>query len=258
VPIDFTDPANRTTYSGRTADPSWHAAMGGLVDARGRAVADVGCGGGVYAHAWLDRGAARVVGVDSSEPLLGAAREAGDRPGLTFTAGDAAATGLAAGSVDVVFERALVHHIADLGPVAAEAFRVLTPGGRYVVQDRVADDVTQAPSARHVRGWFFAVHPRLLDIELARRPSPAAVSAALTAAGFTDLSQSTLWETRRVHADREELLREVRGRVGRSILHELDDTELDELVERMRAELPAGEPVVEQDRWTVWTATRPR
>jgi len=258
VPIDFTDPANRGTYSGRTADPSWHAAIGDLVDARGLTVADVGCGGGVYAHAWLDLGAARVVGVDSSEPLLGAARESGDRPGLTFLAGDAAATGLAAESVDVVFQRALVHHLADLGPVAAEAFRVLAPGGRYVVQDRVADDVTQPPSSRHVRAWFFAVHPRLLDVELARRPTPAAVTTALSAAGFTDLRQSTLWETRRVHADPEELLREVRGRVGRSILHELDDAELDVLVERMRAELPAGGPVVEQDRWTVWTATRPR
>ena len=33
--------------------------------------------------------------------------------------------------------------------------------------------------------------------------------------------------------------------------------ELDELVRRMRAELPPGAPVVETDRWTVWTATRP-
>jgi len=257
VPIDFTDPANRSTYSGRTADRSWHQAMAGWVDPAGRTVADVGCGGGVYCHAWLDLGAARVIGVDSSRPLLDAARADGDRPGLSFLAGDAAATGLADGSVDVVFERALVHHIADLRPVAAEAFRVLSPGGRYVVQDRVAADVTQPPSSRHVRGWFAVVHPRLTAIELARRPDPAAVTTALTAAGFTDLVQATLAETRRVHRDSEQLLAEIRGRVGRSILHELDDAELTELVDRMRAELPAGEPVVEQDRWTVWTATRP-
>jgi hypothetical protein len=83
------------------------------------------------------------------------------------------------------------------------------------------------------------------------------VTGALTAAGFTDLAQTTFWETRRVHADPDQLLTEVRGRVGRSILHELDDTELDALVGRLRAELPAGEPVVEHDRWTVWTATKP-
>jgi hypothetical protein len=115
VPIDFSDPAHRSTYSGRTADRSWHEAMAGWVAAAGRTVADVGCG-----------------------------------------------------------------------------------GGRYVVQDRTAEDVTQLPAPRHVRGWFSAVQPRLLDV-----------------------------------------------------------AELDELVARMRAELPAGEPVVEQDRWTVWTATRP-
>jgi len=257
VPIDFADPANRRTYSGRTADATWSAAMTGWVDPRGRTVADIGCGGGVYSAAWLDLGAAAVVGVDSSEPLLATAREDGARPGLSFVLGDAAATGLPAGSVDVVFARALVHHLPDLGAAAAEAFRLLTPGGRYVVQDRTAADVEQPPSPRHVRGWFFAVHPRLLAVEQARRPEPAAVTAAFTGAGFTELAEHTLWETRRVHPDREALLAEVRGRVGRSILHELDDAELAELTGRMRAELPAGEPVVEQDRWTVWTATRP-
>jgi hypothetical protein len=46
---------------------------------------------------------------------------------------------------------------------------VLAPGGRYVVQDRVAEDVTQPPSSsRQVRGWFAVVHPRPLDVELAR------------------------------------------------------------------------------------------
>jgi ubiquinone/menaquinone biosynthesis C-methylase UbiE len=123
VPIDVADPANRRTYSGRAADRSWHEAMAGWIDPRGRTVADVGCGGGVHAHArlGLGLGAARAIGIDSSEPLLGAARETGERPGLSLVAGDAAATGLAEGGADGVFERALVHHLTDLGPVAAEA-----------------------------------------------------------------------------------------------------------------------------------------
>ncbi|TYP82724.1 class I SAM-dependent methyltransferase [Blastococcus xanthinilyticus] len=257
MPIDFHDAANRRTYSGRTADPSWAHAMPGLVDPAGAVVVDVGCGGGTYTRAWHDLGAARVVGVDSSAPILDAARDShGDLPGVEFHPGDAAATGLPAGAADVVFARALVHHVPDLTAVAREAARLLRPGGTYLVQDRTPEDVALPGSPTHPRGWLFEVFPRLLAVEVARRPTSSAVAEAFRAAGLDDIGSTSLWETRRRYRDREDYLAEVGQRTGRSILHELGDDELGHLVDQLRHRLPEG-PLVEADRWTIWTGRSP-
>jgi SAM-dependent methyltransferase len=256
VPIDFADPANRRTYSGRDADATWADLIRRLVDPEGAVVIDVGCGGGTYTRAWSQLGARRVVGVDASAPVLAAAREDhGGLPGVEFRLGDAAATGLPAGAADVVFERALVHHIADLAPVVAEARRLLRPRGTYVVQDRTPDDVALPGSSEHPRGWFFEVFPRLLEIENGRRRSAEVVSRELAAGGLTEVSIASLEEVRRRYAAREDYLADIRSRTGRSILHDLDDDELDHLVAELRRRLPEG-PLVERDRWTMWSARR--
>ena len=218
---------------------------------------DVGCGGGTYTRAWHDLGAAMVLGVDYSAPMLDAAREAhGLLPGVDFRRGEATATGLADGCADVVFERALVHHTPDLAAVAAEAFRVLRPGGTYLVQDRTPDDVAQPASPTHPRGWLFEVFPRLLEVERQRRPDPALLAAALGGAGFEAVSATSLWEVRRRYEDLDAYLAEIGARTGRSILHELDDGELAGLVDELRRRLPEG-PLTETDRWTIWRARRP-
>ena len=256
VPIDFSDPANRRSYSGRDADPTWAELVRTLVDPGGAVVVDVGCGGGTYTRAWSQLGAERVVGVDSSVPLLDSARaDHGSLPGVEFQQGDAADTGLPPGAADVVFARALVHHVADLAPVVAEARRLLRPGGIYLVQDRTPDDVALPGSPDHPRGWFFEVFPRLLDVESRRRRTVDAVVQELVAGGLGDVAAASLWEVRRRYAYSEDYLAEIRTRTGRSILHELDDGELEHLVDELRSRLPAG-PLVEQDRWTVWSARR--
>ncbi len=255
--IDFRDPANRRTYSDREADVSWRDAVVGWVDPVGADVVDIGCGGGTYLRAWHELGAATVTGVDSSRPILDEARAGhGHLPGVAFQLGDAAATGLPDGCADVVFERALVHHVPDLGAVAAEAARLLRPRGVLLVQDRTPEDVAQPGSPTHPRGWLFEVFPRLLEVENGRRPDASVVVAALTAAGFPEVTATSLWEVRRRYRDREDYLAEIATRTGRSILHELTDDELAELVDELRRRLPEG-PFVEQDRWTIWRAARP-
>ena len=254
MPIDFHDPAHGRTYSGREADRSWRTAMTGVVDPAGADVVDVGCGGGTYTRAWHELGAATVTGVDVSAPILDAAREdhAG-LPGVSFRPGDAAATGLPDACADLVFERALIHHVPDLDAVAGEALRLLRPGGVVLLQDRTPEDVAVPGSVGHPRGWLFEVFPRLLAVENARRPGVEAVSRALAAAGARDVRTTTLWEVRRRHPDREHYLAEIAARTGRSILHELDEAELVRLVEELRLRLPDG-PLVERDRWTLWRA----
>lgn len=257
MPIDFQDAGNRRSYSGRDVDASWAEVVRGLVDPTGATVVDIGCGGGAYTRAWSRLGAARVVGVDSSGPLLESAREDhGGLPGIEFRPGDAAYTALPTRTADVVFERALIHHIADLGGVVAEARRLLRPGGAFLVQDRTPDDVALPGAPDHPRGWFFEVFPQLLEVENGRRRAVEAVSAELSRGGFDDIATTRVWEVRRRYADREEYLAEIGARTGRSILHELDDTELRHLLTRLRDRLPAG-PLVERDRWTVWSARQP-
>ncbi|WP_449386166.1 class I SAM-dependent methyltransferase [Cellulomonas soli] len=253
--MDFHDPANALTYSGRDADPAWGRAVTTLLDATGCTVVDVGCGGGTYAREWLRLGASAVIGVDSSVPILAAAR-ADATAGLVLREGEATATGLPDGSHDIVFARALVHHVPDLRPVVAEARRLLRPGGHYLVQDRTMEDVDQPGSPDHPRGWFFEAFPRLRDIEARRRPESGSLRDAMVTQGLDVLAVRTLWEVRRRYPDRDAYLADVSARTGRSLLHELADDELAHLVAQLRRRLPDG-PVTEQDRWTLWCAARP-
>ncbi|WP_309081532.1 class I SAM-dependent methyltransferase [Zhihengliuella sp.] len=271
--IDFADPGNRRTYAARRANTAWADFVGGLVELPGARVADIGCGGGIYSTALLDAGAAAVVGVDGSAGMVSGAREraagrglrAGRGGTLDFAVADAADTGLEAGSFDVVLQRALIHHVEDLRAVFVEARRILRPDGMLIVQDRTMDDVARPGSPEHPRGYFFERYPRLLEVERARRPAPGEVEAALSAAGFDDVLARPFQEVRREYASVAELAADLRSRTGRSILHELDDAELDDLVDFIAAEYgeagrpggagrPSRAPISEQDHWTVWTA----
>jgi hypothetical protein len=65
---------------------------------------------------------------------------------------------------------------------------------------------------------------------------------------------AVLWEVRKVHDGWHALRQDLINRTGRSILHDLSDTELAELIAYIEKRVPAAGPIVEQDRWTVWSA----
>ncbi|GAA3707290.1 class I SAM-dependent methyltransferase [Zhihengliuella alba] len=229
--IDFADPGNRRTYAARTADREW----------------------------------AGFVGVDGSAAMVSGARERAASPGrargsragggaLRFVVADAADTGLTAGAFDAVLQRALIHHVADLRAVFAEARRILRPGGSLIVQDRTMADVARPGSPEHPRGYFFERYPRLLEVERARRPRAEGLQAALAEAGFDVVRQHALAEVRREYASVDELAGDLRSRTGRSILHELDDAELADLVDFVASKYPDAARPRETDHWTVWTA----
>jgi len=255
--IDFADPAGARTYSGRAADPSWVQALTDLADPAGADAVDLGCGGGTYVRALHDLGAHSVTGVDSSTPILAQARtDHGHLTGVRFHHADATSTDLPDASADLVLARALVHHLPDHEALAREAARLLRPGGTLVIQDRTAADVTQPAGPRHLRGHLLELAPQLLPVEVGRRPDAGALLRALESAGLTGATTRTAWETRAHYPDRESYLTEIATRAGRSLLHHLTDDELDRLVNDLRERLP-DEPLVEQDRWTLWAATKP-
>lgn len=176
--------------------------------------------------------------------------------GVEVAQGSAEHLPLGPEAVDVVFARALIHHLADVGPFLREALRVLRPGGTCIVQDRTFEDVRRPASAEHLRGIIFERFPRLLAFESSRRPSETGLSDAMAQAGFLPPSVVHLWETRRSYQEPAELALDLCTRRGRTILHELTDAELEALVETVLARVAGAYPAIERDPWTLWVATK--
>jgi ubiquinone/menaquinone biosynthesis C-methylase UbiE len=259
MPINFNDERNKFTYSGRTADESWTQAILSLHDPSGLRIADVGCGGGIYARAWCALGASDVIGVDRSPTMISAATEnCSDLSSVSFHVGEATNTGLTDRSVDVVFQRALIHHLTDIRPCFDEAIRILKPGGTVIIQDRTLEDIAWPGSSEHIRGYFFECFPRLRKVESGRRKTDETVRRALTTVGFDHAESITLWETRNVYRSKAALLEDVRQRKGRSILHELNANEIELLASFIDERVHDFGGITEKDRWTIWYATKPR
>src|SRR5438477_515152 len=100
--------------------------------AAGARVADLGCGSGAFTHLLEGAGYA-CVGVDLSAKLLAIGRR--KYPQLQFIAGDIEQLPFADASLDGILLSGVVHHFPDPSRCAAEVFRVLRPGGRFVAFD---------------------------------------------------------------------------------------------------------------------------
>jgi ubiquinone/menaquinone biosynthesis C-methylase UbiE len=261
MPIDFHDEKNRHSYTMRQADSSWVNAIRDIVDVKDKQVLDIGCGGGIYCQALAEMGAAHVTGIDfSAEILQGAQQHCADYPNIDFMVGNALNTGLPPEQADIILERALIHHLEfnELGACFVEAFRLLKPGGMLIVQDRTPVDCLQPGSTSNIRGYFFERFPKLKDAEIARRRESKDVVNALLHAGFKGAEERKLWETRAIYPSVDALLADIQGRIGRSILYELSDEELRELVVYIRQQFRdyKGETINEQDCWTIWSGVR--
>lgn len=259
MPIDFHHQSNANTYASRGADDSWLGQMRSILDGRTPgSVADIGCGGGIYSRGWKQLGADAVTGIDFSRQMIDDARAATDADTVRFAIGIAAETGLESDAFDIVFSRAVIHHLTDPAKAMAEALRITRPGGMVIVQDRTIEDVLQPASPNHFRAQFFAEYPRLLEEERRRRPETEAFARILSESGFEQIECESFWETRKTYPDADSLQADLLSRTGRSILHELTDDELAKLTKVIVEACTGNFPLEERDRWTMWRAYKPQ
>ncbi|PHM60228.1 class I SAM-dependent methyltransferase [Xenorhabdus ishibashii] len=259
MPINFNAQENRHTYLGREAQQEWFDLMQKLVDPRDKEIADIGCGGGIYSLAWLKMGARKVTCVDFSQQMLADAAE--NTQGLlniVFKQGDALCTGLPDNSQDIIFERALIHHISqeNRNTCFAEAYRLLRSGGMYILQDRTLQDIQRPGSPEHIRGYIFDLYPHLQDFENQRRPDNVEVIGGLQSVGFKQVKVFSLLEKRTTYKNFLQLAADFQARKGRSILHELSDEKIAHLIRHIEKLLGTETDIAEKDFWTIWTGIK--
>lgn len=170
---------------------------------------DVGCGEGAHSFRLATHFGLQVLGVDPVQRHLDLAREARrDIPEeiasrVTFGRGSAAALPVADSSVDLVWCRDVLVHVADLEAAYAEFARVLRPGGRAVIYQFVATPLLAASEA----SWLFPVMGVVPS-----SMSPSVTDSAVAAAGLVvdaSLDIGSEWG---------ELAEEESGQGGRALL----------------------------------------
>jgi arsenite methyltransferase len=149
----------------------------------GETVLDLGSGGGVDVLLSARRVGPTgfVFGLDMTDEMLALAQQNKAKAGVTnvaFLKGRIEQIPLPAASVDVVISNCVINLAADKSLVLRDAFRVLTPGGRFAVADVVADGPVPKELRHNMEAWVGCL-AGALDVD--------EYSRLLTAAGFEDV-----------------------------------------------------------------------
>jgi SAM-dependent methyltransferase len=149
----------------------------------GDVVLDLGSGGGidVFLSARRVGPTGKAYGLDMTPEMLELARRHQAEAGVTnveFLLGTIEDVPLPDGSVDVIISNCVVNLSPDKDAVFREAFRVLTPGGRFAVSDIVLRRPLPEPLRHQIGLWTGCVAGALLEDEY---------RVKLRRAGFTDV-----------------------------------------------------------------------
>lgn len=175
----------------------------------GEKVLDLGSGGGIDVLLSARRVGPTgfVYGLDMTGAMLELAernrREAGIE-NVSFLKGIIEAIPLPENSVDVVISNCVINLSADKGQVLREAYRVLTPGGRFAVADIVVQGSLPPALRRDMEAWAGCVAGALsedtyrsllrdagfveIEVEVTRRYSLDDLAASGASASLAELS----------------------------------------------------------------------
>jgi SAM-dependent methyltransferase len=183
--------------------------VAGMGPAAGATAVDVGCGEGGQAIALAERFGLNVTGIDPVQRHIDAARAAAETAeagagGVGFRLGSVEELPVSDQSVDLVWCRDVLVHVAELGRAYREFRRVLKPGGRILVYQMFGTELLEPREA----AWLFAtmgVVPGSAD--------PASTDVAIAGAGLRVervVELSSEWG---------EWAQERNGKPGRKLLH---------------------------------------
>ncbi len=134
------------------------------IDPAGKAVLDIGCGGGILAEEFARLGC-RVTGVDPSESSLETARAHAGQSGLEidYRRGVGEDLPFPDASFDLVYCCDVLEHVDDLDRVIAESARVLQPGGVYLYDTINRTPVSMLVMIKLLQDWQWSsfMPPRL-------------------------------------------------------------------------------------------------
>jgi SAM-dependent methyltransferase len=125
----------------------------------GESVLDVGCGAGVdsLVAAHLVGPAGRVIGVDVTAEMVAKARsnlERLDLPQVSFQIGDAESLPFPDHDFQVIISNGVLNLTLNKKKALREAYRVLKPGGRFMVADQVLVAALPPELAGKAENWF--------------------------------------------------------------------------------------------------------
>src|SRR5699024_12275664 len=98
--------------------------------------------------------------------------------------------------------------------------QVLEENAKYISQDRTPDDCFVVDEKEKNRRYYSQYFIKNLKV-----------------AGFKDIEEVKLWEVRKEYENKKQMRKDLSERTGRSILHELDDSELQLLIDRKSTRL---------------------
>ncbi|MFC1924833.1 class I SAM-dependent methyltransferase [Chloroflexota bacterium] len=133
--------------------------MSGVKD--GEHVLDIGCGTGLLSLKFLEAANCTVHGIDLSENMLAIWKDKIENLNLsnrvTIKQGDIVNMELEDSSFDIVASTITLHHIIDKQPTINKIYRLLKPGGRFIIGEMDVDtsgDLNDVERLRHIMDWI--------------------------------------------------------------------------------------------------------